>query len=418
MSTGALHETHAPSGAPLTLPSRADVSGGLLLTLGLLAAFAPFAMDMYLPAFPGMTADLGTSAVGVQLSLTAFLAGAGVGQLVFGPLSDRYGRRTPLLIGAALCVVASLTAAVAPTIAVLVAARIAQGLSGAAGMVIGRAVISDLARGRAAARAFSLLMLVGSVAPVVAPLAGSVLVEHVGWRGVLMVVTGIALVMLAASVRVVPESHPPAARVRPLRAAPGGRAPLLSVPFLAWTLALCLSFAAMMAYIAASPFLFQVTMGLSAVGYALMFAGTALLLVLSGAVASRLATRVAPVAMITWGIGAMLAGSVAFAGLVAAHVPPLWLAVPLLVVIPSLGLVMGNGTALALGSLARAAGTGSAVIGATQFGLAALATPLVGLGGEDTAGPLAAVLLAATTLALAACLVARRSGSRPGSSVR
>ncbi|HEY0117771.1 MAG TPA: multidrug effflux MFS transporter [Cellulomonas sp.] len=410
MSPDALHESRVPSDAPLTLPSHADVSGPLLLTLGLLAAFAPFAMDMYLPAFPGMTADLGTSAVGVQLSLTAFLAGAGAGQLVFGPLSDRYGRRTPLLVGAALCVVASLAAALAPSIAVLVAARVAQGLSGAAGMVIGRAVISDLARGRAAARAFSLLMLVGSVAPVVAPLAGSVLVEHVGWRGVLMVVTGIAVVMLVSAARVVPESHPPAARVRPPRAAQAGRTPLLSVPFLAWTLALCLSFSAMMAYIAASPFLFQVTLGLSAVGYALMFGGTALLLVLSGAVASRLAVRTAPVSTITAGIGAMLAGSVAFAMLVAADTPPLWFAVPLLVVVPSLGLVMGNGTALALGSLPRAAGTGSAVIGAVQFGLAALTAPLVGLGGDDTAGPLAAVLVVTTALALGACLIGRRRG--------
>lgn len=387
------------------------IPGRLLLTLGLLTAFAPFAMDMYLPAFPAMTADLGTSTVGVQLSLTAFLAGAGAGQLVFGPVSDRYGRRGPLLVGTAACVLASLATALAPSVVVLVAARVAQGLFGAAGMVIGRAVISDLAHGWAAARAFSLLMLVGSVAPVIAPLLGSVLVGGVGWRGVLLVVLGIAVLMLVASVLVVPESHPLEKRSHRRRTA-GGRSALLSAPFIAWTLALCFSFSALMAYIAASPFLFQVTMGLSPVGYGLMFGGTALLLVLSGALASRLASRVPPASTMTTGIVAMLAASAVLTVLVALDVPPLWFAVPLVVVVSSLGLVMGNGTALALATVPHEAGKGSAVIGAVQFGLAAVAAPLVGAGGEHTAAPLAAVLLVATSLALVSRLVAGRAGRR------
>ena len=159
------------------------LSAGLLITLALLSAVAPFATDLYLPAFPAMVTDLHTSPTAVQLTLTAFLLGLASGQLVFGPLSDRFGRVKPLVIGAAVCVLASLAAVLAPSIEVLVAARFAQGLTGAAGMVIGRAIISDLATGRAAARAFSLMMIVAGVAPIVAPLAGGFLVEPLGWRG-------------------------------------------------------------------------------------------------------------------------------------------------------------------------------------------------------------------------------------------
>ena len=127
------------------------ITVGLLVTLALLSAVAPFATDLYLPAFPAMVDDLHTSPTNVQLTLTAFLLGLAAGQLVFGPLSDRYGRVKPLVFGAAVCVLASVVAVVAPTIEVLVAARLAQGLTGAAGMVIGRAIISDLAVGAAAA---------------------------------------------------------------------------------------------------------------------------------------------------------------------------------------------------------------------------------------------------------------------------
>jgi MFS transporter, DHA1 family, multidrug resistance protein len=407
--TARTHPTTRTAGsAPVPgAPAGAGVPGRLLLTLGLLAAFAPFAMDMYLPALPEMTTDLGTSAVGVQLSLTAFLVGAAAGQLVFGPVSDRYGRRRPLLIGGALCVLASAATVVAPGLAALVAARLVQGIAGAAGMVIGRAVISDLTRGRAAARAFSLLMLVGSAAPVVAPFLGSVLVARIGWRGVLGVVLALALVGLAASAVVVPESRPAGSRGAARDAGPW--AVVLTPGYVLWTSAVCLSFGALMAFIAGSPFLFQVTMGLSPVRYGLLFGGIALLLVIAGAVAARLVAVVAPVRMVTWGIAVMTAASLVLALLVAVDVPSLWFAVPLAVVVPGLGLVMGNGTALALGAVPHATGKGSAVLGAVQFGIAALVAPLVGVGGGRSAAPLAAVLVTTTALASVACLLARRS---------
>ena len=171
----------------------------LLVTLALLMAAAPIATDLYLPAFPEMADEFATTATGVQLSLTAFMIGAGLGQVVFGPLSDRAGRVRPLLIGTGVYVLASAAAAMAGSIPWLVAARLVQGISGAAGMVLARAIVSDLTTGREAARAFSLLMLVGGVAPVVAPLAGSLLAGSIGWRGLLWVVAGIAAISLLAA---------------------------------------------------------------------------------------------------------------------------------------------------------------------------------------------------------------------------
>lgn len=156
--------TTAP--APTAAPAPEDeggISTPLLLTLGLLSAIAPLATDLYLPAFPGMASDLDASVTQVQLTLTACLVGLTAGQLLFGPLSDRAGRFWPLVTGSALFIVASLVAVLAPTVEVLIGARVLQGLAGAAGMVIARAIVSDLARGIAAARAFSLMMLVGGV---------------------------------------------------------------------------------------------------------------------------------------------------------------------------------------------------------------------------------------------------------------
>src|SRR6478736_3485831 len=168
----------------------------LIATLALLAAVAPLAIDMYLPAFPAMATEFDTSASAVQLTLTTFLIGLAAGQLVFGPLSDRYGRRRPLIASAAVCVAAGVVCALAPNLGVLVAARLVQGFAGAGGMVIGRAVIADLVTGRVAAKAFTLMLTVGGVAPVLAPFVGGLLSGVVGWRGLLWTVAGLCAAML------------------------------------------------------------------------------------------------------------------------------------------------------------------------------------------------------------------------------
>ncbi|WP_082105489.1 multidrug effflux MFS transporter [Demequina subtropica] len=401
------------SAAPASsgLSAGEGITAALLGVLGLLSAIAPLATDLYLPAFPQMAQDLTTGATSIQLTLTAFLLGVTAGQLVFGPLSDRFGRMPPLIAGAALMVVAGIATVAAPTVGVLVAARLLQGLGGAAGMVIGRAIISDRATGTAAASAFSLMMIVGGVAPVIAPVLGGVLVEPLGWRGILGIVVALSVVMLVAILAVVRESYPASRRVadRAERLASGSplRA-LRSRRFLGYSATFAFSFAVMMAYISASPFLYQDMMGLDETAYGLAFGANALgLMVVSGA-SAKLATTHDVRRLLAIGIGLTLAASLAVGLLVAFAAPTGWLALPLFVAVSSLGLVFGNATALALGAVPLAAGVGSAVLGAFQFGLAALVSPLVSIGGA-TAAPLAITMVACAGIAAIALALAPRA---------
>ncbi|TDN42460.1 DHA1 family bicyclomycin/chloramphenicol resistance-like MFS transporter [Curtobacterium flaccumfaciens] len=403
--TGSIRAHAAP---PTT--RQQGITTGLLLVLGLLSAVAPFATDLYLPAFPQMTGELQASATTVQLTLTAFLVGVTAGQLVFGPLSDRFGRVPPLIAGAVLCVLASAAAVLAPNVGILVAARLLQGLGGAAGMVIGRAVISDLATGKPAARAFSLMMIVGGVAPVVAPLLGGLLTGPIGWRGLLGIVLGLSVLMLVAVLAVVRETHLRSHRdaLRAERQGPGSplRA-LRSRTFLGYTAVFGFAFAVMMAYISASPFLYQDMLGLGTVGYGIAFGLNALALMGVSVLSAKLTATRSVAGVLTLGIVLVLASTVAFGLLVATGAPEFWLAVPLFTAVGSLGLVLGNATALALGAVPSSAGSASAVLGALQFGLAALVSPLVSIGGSATAAPLAIVMLAAAVIAVVALLAAR-----------
>lgn len=381
----------------------------LLLALALLSAVAPVATDLYLPAFPEMAADLDSSASAVQLTLMAFLFGLTAGQLVFGPLSDRFGRFWPLLTGTALCIAASAVAALAPGIEVLTAARFAQGFTGAAGMVIGRAIVSDLATGKAAARAFSLMMIVGGVAPVIAPFAGSLLVAHVGWRGILWVVCGVVVLMFLVTAGIIRKSHPHARR-KELRATSSGtatRRALLSRTYAGHTVAFAFGFSVMMAYISASPFVFQTMMGMTPVQYGMTFGVNALGISVMSALSAKLAQRFAVRALLGVGLLCTTVAVVALLALVLTGAPAWTLVVPIFVAVASQGLILGNATALALAAVPHQAGTGSAVLGALQFGIGALVSPLVGLGGEHTAQPLALVMVVCAAVAVAGFLVAR-----------
>lgn len=391
---------------------RPDLSGGLLVVLGLLSAIAPFAIDLYLPAFPLMSRELGATATAVQLTLTAFLVGVAAGQLVFGPLSDRFGRRVPLVAGALLCVAASAATVLAPTVETLVAARFVQGLSGAAGMVIGRAVVSDLATGRAAARAFSLMMIVGGVAPVVAPVVGSLLLRPLGWRGLLGVVLVLTVVMLVSVLVVVPESHPRERRTGRGRTPRSGRSGLGSRAYLGNTVAFTFGFVVLMAYISASPFLYQEMMGLGEIQYGLLFGLNALALAVVSGISGKLAATRSVPGLLRTGLVTVLVAATVLAVLVATGIPAGWYAAPIFVAVAGLGLVLGNATALALAAVPGAAGVASALLGAAQFALAGAVSPLVGIGGGGTAGPLAAVMVAAAVVALAGQLAAGGRRSR------
>lgn len=401
--TSAVDASPRPDTAP-------RITVALLVTLALLSAVAPFATDLYLPAFPRMVDDLQTSPTNVQLTLTAFLIGLAAGQLIFGPLSDRFGRVKPLVIGAAICVAASVVAVLAPTIEVLIAARLAQGLTGAAGMVIGRAIISDLATGRAAARAFSLMMIVGGVAPIAAPLAGGFLVEPLGWRGALAIILALVVAMLVAALVVIRETHTKErrARLRDEKASMGSPLrDLTSRTYVGNLLAFGFAFAVMMAYISASPFVYQTMMGLSSAQYGAMFGVNAFGLLSMSALSARLTARREPRSIARIGLVAILVASLAVLALALTQTPAGWLALPLFVAVSAMGLIFGNTTALALSAAPRAAGSASAALGATQFLLAAAVSPLVSLGGEHSAAPLGLVMACAALVACVGFAVAR-----------
>ncbi|MCS5497424.1 multidrug effflux MFS transporter [Cnuibacter physcomitrellae] len=396
------------------------VTPGLLVVLALLSAIAPFATDLYLPSFPQMTSELSASATEVQLSLTAFLVGIAVGQLIFGPLSDRFGRMRPLVIGAAVCLLASVATALAPTIGVLVAARLVQGCAGAAGMVIGRAVISDLARGVAAARAFSLMMIVGGVAPIIAPLLGSVFSTTIGWRGSMWFITALVLVMLVSVLVVVRETHSAERRAAAREARTGGGAirELAQRAFIGNVVAFAFGFAVMMAYISASPFVYQTMIGLTPVQYAIAFGINAIGLVSVSALSARLARTVPVQRLLDIGLALILVATLLLHALVLISAPLWLLALPIFVAVASLGLVMGNATAGALSAVPTTAGLGSALLGALQFGVGALVSPLVSVAGETSAFPLAVIMATCAVIAALGYLAARSRTARTGAASR
>ena len=378
----------------------------LLLVLALLSATGPFATDLYLPSFPVMTQELGASATGVQLTLTAFLLGMAAGQLVFGPLSDRHGRFRPLVLGSAGFVLASVVCALAPSLAVLVGGRLVQGLCASAGVVIARAMVADLTTGATSARTFSLLMTIGGVAPVVAPTVGGLLADSLGWRGVLWVLAGLALVMFLCVVAVLSESQPLSSRSSgPLLAGLGSV--VSKRKFLGYAVLFASTFGVLMSYISASPFVYQNLMGLSASVYGIAFGVNAMGLVGAGFISARLARRIPPRKTVTVAVSVLLAMSLAVLALSVGGAPPLLLAVPIFFAASSVGFIMGNTTSLALAEVGLAAGSGSAVLGGGQFFAGALVSPLTGLAGKESAVPLAIIMTLSAAVAVAALVATR-----------
>lgn len=363
----------------MSLATRAPF-GVWICVLALLTAIAPLATDMYLPALPDVAAELGATASSVQLTLTGFLVGLALGQLVIGPLSDAWGRRRLLLAGTVLCLVASVACVAAPTIGVLVVARFLQGFGGAAGIVLSRAMIVDRTTGDRTVRLFSLMMAINGIAPVVAPLVGSSLLGVGTWRVIFVALGALTLLMVVGALVAVPETLPPERRVRGglRRTAHDVRSALTRRRYVGYTFAFGCAFATMFTYISGSPFVLQDTLGLSSGAYALAFGANAAGLIGASIVNGQLAGRADPRRVLTIATTALVLLSVTLLGIVLAG-PSVWpVLVVLFLALTSLGFIMGNASALASGEVRDIAGTGSALLGALQFALGALVSPLVG----------------------------------------
>ncbi|MBB6419230.1 multidrug effflux MFS transporter [Streptomyces sp. AK010] len=382
---------------------------GLLVTflLGSLTAVPPLAMDMYLPSLPEVTRSLHAPAATVQLTLTACLAGMALGQLVVGPMSDRWGRRRPLLAGLAVFVVATVLCALAPTVELLVAFRLAQGLAGAAAIVIARAVVRDLYDGMAMARFFSTLMLISGVAPIVAPLIGGQILRITDWRGVFAVLTVIGVLIGVLVWTRLPETLAPAERhsggvgeaLRSMRCLLADRS------FTGYMITGGFAFAALFAYISASPFVIQEIYGASPQTFSLLFGVNSVGLVVVGQINGKiLVGRVSLDRVLGIGLAIVITAATALLLMslgVFGEVGLVPVAAALFVLMSAMGITLPNTQALALMRTKHAAGSASALLGTTSFLIGAIASPLVGIAGEDTALPMAVVQLAAALVALA-----------------
>ncbi|WP_083321613.1 multidrug effflux MFS transporter [Corynebacterium sp. HMSC036D02] len=353
----------------------------LLATLALLSATAPFATDMYLPVMPAILSDLGTTRAMVQLTISGFFIGMGVGQLVMGPLSDAIGRKRLLVAGASLALFASVLAALAPTATVLVAARILQGLGGGACVVLARAVVPDLVHGAAAAKAYSLLMALQGIAPAVAPVLGGVLAEPLGWRGIFWVLAGLHAVQLVLAVAIVPETAGGRSRAGLFRTVAGNYwAVLTNARVWGYLVTMAFGFCSMFCYIAASAFVVQNQWGFSPLGYSLIFGINAVGLFMATLVNSRAMDSVSPAVMLRIGVtGVFLCGVLLLLSVLLGA--PVWVClVVLFACVAPTGFIMGNATALATGLMRPRAGSVSAIMGFGQSMLASVISPLMGWG--------------------------------------
>src|SRR4051812_5437121 len=387
----------------------------LVVVLGAVNAIGPLSIDMYLPAFPEIAASLHASAAQVQLTLTACVAGLALGQLVVGPLSDRLGRRGPLVAAMATYAVASVLCSVAPSAPVLMALRFVQGLAGAGGIVIARAVVRDLHTGAAAVRLFSSLMLVTGLAPILAPLAGGQVLTVASWRGIFVVLAVLAALIAAAVLVGLRETLPPERRSgQGLRHTLSTMRGLLRDRwFVGHALAGGLAFGALFAYISGSSFVLQGIYGLSPQLYSVLFAVNGLGLIGGSQVNARLVGRFGPALLLRRGLATIAVSALALLAVVTTDALGVGaVLVPMFVIVSSLSFVLPNATALALADHAAVAGTASALLGVVQFSVGALVAPVVGAGGTTSAVPMGVVMtvLAFGALAVRAAAAGRRAG--------
>lgn len=386
----------------------------ILLILGGLSAFGPLSIDMYLPAFPAMAEDLGVSSEQIQLSLSVYFIGLASGQLVYGPLADRFGRRKPLLFGIGLFCLASLACALAPTLEWLLAARFAQALGGCAGMVVNRAVVRDLCEPIDAAKAFSQLMLIMGVAPILAPLAGTALLGLAGWASIFWFLAVFSGLFALAVYFFLPETLPPHMAPPPLRSAFGRYTGLLREPlFMFHALTGGVAMAGMFAYIAGSPYVFLELYQVPVEQYAWLFGSIAAGFILSAQLNSRLLRRWSQLALIRGTTFIYMLATVTLLLAAWLQVESLWLFLPPLVLsVAIISQVLPNASACALAGHGHQAGIASALMGTMQFAIAGITSAAVGMLHDNTAVPMAGVMAVCGLLTVVMAALARRANGR------
>lgn len=381
---------------------------GIAAILGSLSALGPLSIDMYLPAFPQISEELGAAPSMVQLSLTACLVGIAVGQLVIGPISDMKGRRTPLLIGMLIYTIVSALCIMTSSIESFIILRFVQGFAGAAGLVISRASVRDLYSGPELIRFMATLMIINGAAPILAPIIGGEIIGFMSWKGVFGALSLFGLVMLIGIYLSLGETLPAERRSH------GGFMQTLRTfglllkdrSFMGFVMTQGFMMAAMFAYISGSSFVLQGIYELSVREYSLVFGLNGLGIVLLGQVAGRTAHRIKGSTLLISGLIYSCIGAVILLSAILLNGPLALVITGLFFVVSSVGLVNTTANSLALEEQGSRAGSASAMLGMSSFLFGGIVAPLVGLGGEDTAVPMASIMMVMVLGALLSYLIA------------
>ena len=399
--------------------TRSKVTVMVIVVLTTLSAIGPLATDMYIPAFPQVEQDLATTAARMQLTLTAFFVGTASGQVVAGPLSDRMGRRAPLLFGIALCLLGSIGCALAPSVDLLLVMRVVQGIGGGFGMVLGRAVLIDMTDGPELLRIMNIMQGVGGIAPIVAPLLGGLILLVGQWQEIFLAIAAMSLLSLIGTLLLIPESLP-----RSRRHSGGFRTFLRNCRtllrrrlFVAYLLVNAFSAFALMAYVSASTFVVQNMLGFSEIAYSISFAINSAGMMTLSFLSARLTRSIQPrrimrvaLTVVTLSAFSLLIGSLFFD-------TPAWIVLPafFFTVAPQ-GMIFGNGAAMASQEAREFAGTGSAMLGLGFSFSASIAAPLVGIAGAHSSLPMAIVMVIGCLISVTCFVIAGR-GSGASTSV-
>ena len=383
----------------------------LLLALSLAGILGPFGTDVYLPAFPRMVNDLGVSPATIQVTLTAFTIGMAVGQLIVGSLSDRFGRKPLMLIGALLVAASSAACALAADSAFLIVACGLIGLSSSAGIAVGRAVVADLTTGQQAARSFSLLGLIVGFGPILGPIAGAVAMAiFEGWRGIFWSFAAFAVIVFVVLL-FIPESLPAEARHsggmgQMFRSA--GKV-LSNRSFVLFASTIWFGFGAMFAYISASSFIVQAVLKMSPLEYTYVFGSIGIGLMTTGFMTTKLLKVWAASKIILVGLLQLLVGALGLLVLVFTQsTNPVAMITCLMLIGSCMGFVFGPASSLAVAQVRDSAGTAMALLGSVQFVFAGIAAPLVGIAGKTAVWPFAWVSITFSILAIGAVTLGRR----------
>lgn len=375
------------------------------MLLGALTALGPFTVDLYLPAFPLLERDFHTTSGAIQLTLTGTMVGFALGQLVVGPLSDKFGRRLPLLIATTLHILASLAAVFAPTLETLGLTRVLMGMGAAGGSVVAMAIVRDLFSGRRLVIMLSRLALVTGVAPVVAPLIGSALLSVIEWRGIFAVLAAYGAGILVCAFFLLPETRPATDRITAdtVSVRHRYRVVLTDRVFLGVMVIGAMTFSGLFSYLSSSPFLFQETFGFTPVQYGTLFAVNSLGLIAGNQIAARLAARFGPQWVLAWSTSALLAAAIAIP-ICAAVWSSVWaVLVPLFLFMSACGFTFPCAQVLALDRHPDAAGTAASLLGAVNNSVAGVISPLVGVlsaGAGISAGSMASIMIGCSVLGI------------------